>query len=370
VPAELLSEAAIPGMTDIRTFAHRPSPAFHRDLIDSMKQWMGNPSADADAREQSVNILALSGGGAYGAFGAGVLNGWSQEGSRPAFNIVTGISTGALIAPLAFLGPTRDPTLRHLYTSLDTGDILGSWPRMIMNGTIDSLADSYKVAQLISQYCNRELLLEIARSHRQGRRLYVGTVNLDASRLVVWNMGAIALRDTPEALELFRQVLLASVSIPILFPPELFTVEARGGSYDELHADGGVVHQVFVDDRLFALREAARQAGWESIRNQRIFVIQNLPTEPAYDPVAPVVVDIAYKSIMALFSNQGLGDLYRIYAQSEHNGLEFNLIAPPPEFKPQKRDLFNHQDMLNLFKMGYDMGQSGVPWQTKPPGYP
>jgi hypothetical protein len=226
------------------------------------------------------------------------------------------------------------------------------------------------VAQLISQYCNRELLLEIARSHRQGRRLYVGTVNLDASRLVVWNMGAIALRDTPEALELFRQVLLASVSIPILFPPELFTVEARGGSYDELHADGGVVHQVFVDDRLFALREAARQAGWESIRNQRIFVIQNLPTEPAYDPVAPVVVDIAYKSIMALFSNQGLGDLYRIYAQSEHNGLEFNLIAIPPEFKPQKRDLFNHQDMLNLFKMGYDMGQSGVPWQTKPPGYP
>ncbi|MBL0712557.1 MAG: patatin-like phospholipase family protein [Desulfosarcina sp.] len=370
LPAALMAEAAIPGMPGVRSPACPTTPVFRRDLVTSFQQEMGCRSTDSRAEPPGIHILALSGGGSNGAFGAGLLCGWSETGTRPDFKIVTGISTGALIAPFAFLGRGYDSTLRYLYTSLETSDLVGIWPRMIMNGTVDSLADSYKVANLIARYYDKELIQNIARSHRQGRRLYIGTASLDANQLVVWNMGAIALHDTPEAVERFQQILVASVSIPILFPPEYFDVEAEGQPYDELHVDGGVVRQVFVFDSIINLQDIARQAGQFTDRPAQLFIIQNLPTAPVYNPVKPLVTDIAQKAIMDLFSNQGVGDLYRIYAHTERHDMDFNLISIPPEFKPRRKELIDHQDMTRLFEIGLQMGRSDVPWQKKPPDHP
>lgn len=370
LPELFLAEATIPGLNDVRSLEAPTSQAFRDDLRISFIQARAHQAARPPTDSAAIHILTLSGGGANGAFGAGLLCGWTESGSRSQFKVVAGISTGALIAPFAFLGPDHDPTLRHLYTSLDTRDLIGLWPRMIARGTIDSLADSHKVANLIQHHYDRALIRQIARAHQQGRRLYVATASLDANRLVVWNMGAIALYDTPESTALFQKVLLAAVAIPVLFPPESFEVEARGALFDELHADGGIVRQVFAFEALFGLRALARQAGDPTARPAKIYVIQNLPTAPVYDPVQPVVTDIAGKALMDLFANQGLGDLHRIYARAEHHGLDFHLIAVPPEFKPRRRELFDQQDMQRLFAIGYARGRAGPPWQTKPPGLP
>jgi hypothetical protein len=370
LPEALVDEAAIPGLPGVRWLETTNRWAVRQDLEEALAHGQSQEPGTLPVADPPIRMLSISGGGANGAFGAGLLCGWTDAGTRPEFKIVSGISTGALIAPLAFLGRDGDPLLRRLYTSVGTRDLVGFWPRMITSGTVDSLADSYKVAALIRQYYDRDLVASIAREHRQGRRLYIGTASLDANRLVVWNMGAIALHETPAALALFHQVLLASVAIPVLFPPEKLAVEAQGTAYDELHADGGVVRQVFVFEALFGLGDLARRSGIPATAPPQLYVIQNLPVAPVYDPVQPVVTDIAGKAVMDLFANQGLGDLFRIYARARKHGWEFHLTAVPPDFKPRRRELFDTRDMQRLFAIGYDQGRSGVPWQSKPPGFP
>src|SRR5437879_3301160 len=184
--------------------------------------------------------LALSTGGGDGAFGAGLLNGWSQSGKRPEFSVVTGVSTGSLMAPFAFIGATRDDGLKRAYTEYTAGDIFEDVK------TPESLVDTWPLKRLIAKKATPELLAQIAEAHRQGRRLFVATTNLDAQRGTIWNMGAIAAKGDEAALKLFRNILAASTAIPGLFPPVLIDVEANGKKTQEMHADGGLAAQVFV----------------------------------------------------------------------------------------------------------------------------
>ena len=266
VPPPLVTVAAIPNMPDVRAWAGQPAPAMERDLADSFRQ----ESRAEFPRDANGVIhyahLSLSGGGANGAFGAGFLNGWTSTGTRPVFKIVTGVSTGALMAPFAFLGPSHDTALREFYTTTSSRDIfivgsLFSLAARALSG--EALADTGPLVALIEQHVDAELVRRVAEAHARGRRLYIGTVDLDAQRFVVWNMGLIASSSRPEALELFRQVMLASASIPIAFPPVFFDVEADGQRFDEMHVDGGVGARVFsVGGRVpcFA-RPAARGSG-------------------------------------------------------------------------------------------------------------
>jgi hypothetical protein len=157
------------------------------------------------------SILALSGGGEHGAFGAGLLNGWSESGKRPTFSIVTGISTGALMAPFAFLGSAYDQRLKALYTDMSFHGILSGSPLMGFFG--EGLYNTRPLQRNVDRQVDQTMLADIAAAHRQGRRLFVVTTNLDAQRPVLWNMGAIAASERPGALELFRKVLLASASV-------------------------------------------------------------------------------------------------------------------------------------------------------------
>ena len=203
-------------------------PALRQKRLAQLKQ--SRPEFRGGGRRPVSNSLALSGGGSYGAFGAGMLVGWTASGTRPDFDVVTGVSTGAITAPFAFLGPKYDPALRQVFTRSHTSDIAILRPvRGLLGGS--SLSSNAPLAEIIAHYVDKAFLAEVAAEHKKGRRLLIGTTNLDAQRPVIWDMGEIASSGMPESLELFRTVLLASAAIPAAFPPSFIKVTAEGTSY-------------------------------------------------------------------------------------------------------------------------------------------
>ncbi len=230
MPSALEGGAQVVGMgpAPIRYWGDQLPP--NADAIVKVK-WeqvrASRPEMLARGRRPVVNFLALSGGGSDGAFSAGVLGGWTAFGTRPEFDVVTGVSTGALTAPFAFLGPKYDAALKDVFTTSDTQDIAIMRPvRGLIGG--DSLASNAPLAKVVAHYVTPKFLAEVAAEHRKGRRLLIGTTNLDAERPVIWDMGAIASSGSAEALELFRTVLLSSAAIPAVFPPGFIKVAADG----------------------------------------------------------------------------------------------------------------------------------------------
>jgi len=369
LPPEHIRDAKVLGMTGVRTWAFEHSRMFEEDLIASVKQEQRYSSTGYVDASGHFNILALSGGGANGAFGAGILCGWSAAGTRPTFKIVTGISTGALIAPFAFLGVDYDQILKQVYTSVATKDILKLNSFILSQRGLESLADSSPLQGLIEKYVTEDVIRSVALAHQTGRRLYIGTTDLDASRLVIWNMGIIAAADRPEAFDLFRKILLASASIPIIFPPVYIPVEAGGEIYEEMHVDGGVATQVFFYGDIINLDDVVRAAGLPSMGAGRIYIIQNIQSVPRYEPVESNLVEISTKTIMGLLANQGNGDLYRIYTLAQREGIKFKLVFIPSDFELQPSEIFDPVVMEKLFDLGYRMALSGDPWQNHPPGY-
>ena len=223
--------------------------------------------------------LALSSGGADGAFGAGLITGLSESGKRPDYAVVTGVSTGALMAPFIFAGPRYDDALRTAYTKLTAADVFE------VGSTGESFVDSWPLKDLIAKQITPALLADIAAAHNSGRRLFVVTTDLDAERSVVWNMGAIAAHAADknggdDALNLFRSVLLASSAIPGGFPPVLIGVEANGKPFQEMHVDGGVGGQFFV-------APSAAMAATSDYRlpATALYVVINTGLQPAFQIV-------------------------------------------------------------------------------------
>jgi hypothetical protein len=225
----------------------------------------------------AANFLGISGGSDDGAFGAGLLVGWSEAGTRPQFKLVSGVSTGALIAPFAFLGSAYDPQLRAVYTSVQPSDIYEQ--RSIVTAMFDeSFADTAPLFRLISRYVDDDMLAAIAREYAKGRLLLIGTTNLDVQRPVIWNIGAIAASGKPGAIELVRKILLASAAVPGLFPPVMIDVEAGGERFQEMHVDGGAVAQMFLYPTTIGLHLDMRQKAL--IRERRAFLIRNSRARP------------------------------------------------------------------------------------------
>ena len=211
--------------SELRRYADEPASTF--------------PKTNVSSRPGPLSYLALSGGGADGAYGAGVLNGWTAAGTRPEFSVVSGVSTGALIAPFAFLGPAYDATLRDVYTSGVAERLLNA-PSIVHAVFGSGLFGNTRLRELVARYVGQDMLGAIAAEHAKGRRLLVVTTNLDTQRTVIWDMGRIASIRSNQALILFRDVLAASASIPVVFPPMLIDAEANGRRFQEMHVDGGV----------------------------------------------------------------------------------------------------------------------------------
>jgi hypothetical protein len=370
VPPQQELVASIPGMPGIRAWAGKSSPPLEADLIESFRQESGADFPRAADGTVHYAHLALSGGGANGAFGAGFLNGWTSTGKRPVFKIVTGVSTGALMAPFAFLGPEYDAALHEFYTTTRTRDIFtfGSVLWQLLAG--EALADTRPLQALIERHVERALMERIAAEHRRGRRLYVGTSDLDVPRFVVWNMGLIATSGHPQALELFRKVMLASASIPVAFPPVLFEVElATGGPlYDEMHVDGGVGARVFVNGGVFRGSVIRERGGIGGTGKEDIYVIHNGQLVPLPDPIGRSLSAIAVRVIDASGRAAAVGDLFRIYAYAQREDAAFRWVTLPEHVDMQADEIFDPRQMQTLYDLGFRMAAGGGDWNTLPPG--
>ncbi|HOW43464.1 MAG TPA: patatin-like phospholipase family protein [Candidatus Omnitrophota bacterium] len=368
VPATLLSDTRVLGLSDIRAFGGSPSDSFKKDFVRLLEQAEpGKPSFFdfGSTGTRTYSMIAISGGAANGAYGAGLLNGWSQHGSRPEFTVVTGISTGALIAPFAFLGREYDATLKEFYTRYSTKDIMrGRFPPG------NSFASSRPMGRLIARYFDRELLAKIAAEYAKGRRLYVGTTNLDAQRLVIWDMGRIAALGTDEALALFRKILLASASIPIALPPVYLKVEAGGKWYDEMHVDGGVSKQLFfLYDVMQGFERAIKEKSIDLSRIKfSIYVIRNGYIDALWQEVPDNLVSIAKRTVDTMTNAQSVGDLFQVYAFTKLSKGDFNLAYIPATHIPQPRETFDPNEMRKLFDLGFAEAVQGYNWKKAPPG--
>lgn len=366
VPDDATMRAEIPGMPGVRYVLPEGAAAMHPDIRQAQEYGLAaRAAAGLTGPLPPAHFLALSGGGDNGAFGAGLLCGWTAAGNRPVFDLVTGISTGALLAPFAFLGPKYDQQLRNFYTTISPDDILEE--RGMISGIFDDgLADNSPLRSLVAKAVTEEMFKEIAAEHFKGRFLLVATTNLDARRPVIWNMTKIAASGAPGSLELFRDILVASAAIPGAFPPTMFTVEVDGQPHQELHVDGGAFAQVFVYPSSINLRESAAQAGIE--RERKLYIIRNAQLMPKWSEVQRQTLPIVGRAIEALIQGQGNGDLYRIYTIAQKDGLDFNLAYIPAEFNAPHREEFDTEYMNALFNFAYDMTVKGYPWEKAPPG--
>jgi predicted acylesterase/phospholipase RssA len=363
VPAELTSQVGIEGIPDARFWGDE-WPKFSMERFETY--------TDADFRKhfkgiygKPHNYLAISGGGPNGAFGAGLFVGWTESGTRPEFTMVTGISTGALTAPFAFLGSDYDDTLKEVYTTTSTKDILKE--RNIFSAIFgDSMTDTTPLKVLIAKHVTIDIVNAIAREHQGGRRLMVGTVNLDAGRSVIWNIGAIATSDHPAKLALIHDILRASAAIPVIFPPIDITVENNGIQYDELHIDGGTGSQVFVYPAAVNWKLITKKLKVQG--KPKVFVIRNSFIGPNYNGINRKLMPIANRSIDSLIRTQGIGDLYQIWVLCERDGNDFNLAYIPAEFTEEPSEGFDPVYMGKLYELGYQMARKGYPWFKAPPG--
>ena len=364
VPAELTSKVGIDGIPEARFWGDE-WPKFSMDKFETF--------TDADFQkhfpagyEKPHNYLAISGGGANGAFGAGLFAGWTAIGTRPEFTMVTGISTGALTAPFAFLGSDYDDELKELYTTTSTKDIVDE--RGILDAVFgDAMADTIPLKALIAKSVTISIVSAIAKEHKRGRRLFVGTVNLDAGRSVIWNIGAIAASDSPHKLDLIHDILRASAAIPVAFPPVAITVGNNGKTYDELHVDGGTGTQVFVYPAAVNWRDITKKLKVQG--DPKVYVIRNSFLDPDYQGIVRNLIPIASRSIDSLIRTQGIGDLYQIYALCKRDGNDFNLAYIPSDFLDKPTEAFDPVYMTKLLEHGYQLAIQGYPWQKSPPGY-
>lgn len=311
--------------------------------------------------------LALSGGGPDGAYGAGYLNGWTARGDRPTFNIVTGISTGSIIGVFAFLGPAYDDQLREAYTAYRTDQLFRPTILAGLTGGT-ALIDSRGYRDLIERYVDDSLIAALAAGHDEGRTLLIGTTNIDAARPVVWNVSAIAASRHPKAKLLIQDIIQASSAIPAALPPVLIPVVTPDGqTYDEMHVDGGATQQVMLFSPDFPMQQIDEAMGVDFDRE--IFIIINNKLLKPYEPVRPRLLSIAGTSASSLIGGAGSGDIYRIFAITQRDGVGLNVAWIPADFGAEPTEPFDPVYMKALYDLGYEHGLAGDRWQPYPPGY-
>jgi hypothetical protein len=360
VPEKFAETASIPGIPGARTWAD----TFPKDFDERVDDLKDRFAKSRPEWAQNPKFLAVSGGGQNGAFGAGFLVGWTAAGDRPEFMAVTGVSTGALIAPFAFMGPGYDAQLEAVFTTISTRDILRkrTW---LAAATSDALADIEPLRALLSRHINGKFLDDFVKECNRGRQLLIATTNLDSGRPVQWRLCDIALSGHPQALELIRAVILASVSVPGAFPPAIIEVETEDGQrFDELHVDGGVTAQVFLYSSNLDFRRALEQLGIEG--KVSVYVIRNSLVRPQWKAIRPALGAIVGRSIGSLTTYQGVGDIYRIYVGAQKDGLDFNLAYIPGSFEAASNERFDPEYMQALFDYGYQLALNGYSWIKNP----
>jgi hypothetical protein len=334
--------------------------------IDGLRRYADEPvtkfSFEKDTSTATKSYLALSGGGADGAYGVGVLNGWSAARTRPTFSVVSGVSTGGLIAPFAFLGSQYDDTLKDVYTSGIAESLLND-PSIMRVLFGSGLFGNTRLRELVARYVGPEIMAQVARENAKGRRLLIVTTDLDTQRTAIWDMGKIAAVGTPEALKLFRDVMAASASIPLVFPPIMIDAEGQGRKFQEMHVDGGVTAPVLTlpDALLF---QGSRLPG--SARMD-IYILVNKKIERNFELVSNSTIDVASRSLSAITQSQTRSIIFSTYDFAKRNRLGFHLSYIARDYPAPPSEGFDTGYMRALYQYGYEKAASGQAWTSTLP---
>jgi Patatin-like phospholipase len=370
MPPAVADQVTVLGIQNGRFWPDTQGEALLREGVQALERERaaaritGSSSGGSTVNLSPANFLAVSGGGDDGAFGAGLICGWSDSGKMPPSKLVTGVSTGSMIAPFAFLGGAYIGRLRTLYTTIKPEDI--SEDAGLFGALFgEALADTEPLARLISRYVDQQMLADIAREYARGRLLLIGTTSLDEQRPVIWNLGAIAGSGHPGALELTRKVLLASAAIPGAFPPVMIEVDAAGRRYQEMNVDGGAVVQTFLYPPDTGLRVDLRSA--EHARQRHAYIVRNGRLDPDWAKVDRRFLKIVGRAISTMIHYSGYNDIIRIYATTKRDGVDYNLAYIEPDFPDMKHEEFDPAYLRALFDYGYAKGRQGSAWHKAPP---
>ncbi|PWS34175.1 patatin [Falsiroseomonas bella] len=368
VPADRSRHARVLGLPNERFRIATPEgqAAFDREVVDALVRRRRALNLPEGAMVPALNLLAVSGGGENGAFGAGLLNGWTEHGTRPVFDLATGVSTGALTAPFAFLGPDWDGPLRDVYTSITPERVLR---RRRITAAIfdDALADTSPLFETISHYLNERMLAAIAQGHQEGRLLLIGTADIDAQTPVVWNVGAIAASGHPRALDTVRRILLASAAIPGAFPPVMFDVTIDGEAHQEMHVDGGTFAQAFLYPSAVTSARRAAIARRQRVQPARAWIIRNGRLDSDWASVDRRSISIAARAVSTMIAASGFNDAVRLYFFAQRDGIDYNLAYIDQGFTQTLETPFEPTYMRALYAYGYDQARSGFEWAKTPP---
>jgi predicted acylesterase/phospholipase RssA len=365
VPSGLTERATVlGGLTNARYLADTQVPELTREAYAALDRERAQLGLAAAGRLPPANLLAISGGGDKGAFGVGLLTGWTERGDRPEFKTVSGVSTGALIAPFAFLGPNYDGVLRHVYTEVDQSAIFES--RFLLAAVFhDALKDTTPLFELISHYVDDQVLAAIANAYRKGRLLLIGTTDIDAQRPVIWNIGAIAASGRRGAFDLSRKILLASAAIPVAFPPVLIDVEVDDKPYQEMHVDGGAIAQTFLYPTTLTAGVDLRRG--PLVRERHAYVIRNGRLDPEWAPTDRRLFSIASRAVATMIHYSGQNDVYRLQTMTARDGVDFNLAYIGRDFTLEHTGDFVPTYMRALFEYGRAQIKNGTAWKKSSP---
>lgn len=345
------SKANVEGFGEIRLYADA-----HAGLPQS-RAWL------PVVVRREVNYLVLSGGGAGGAFSVGALRGWSDNGDRPPFDIVSGVSTGALIAPFAFLGSDYDHTLVDLYTSgvAETLVDIDVFPKGLVGA---SLLKQEPLREMVERYVTPDVLEKIAAEHRKGRRLLVLTSNLDSQRAVIWNMGAIADSGRPGASKLFQDILIASASIPGLYPAVLIRAESGGRTFEEMHSDGGSASQILTIPEGW-IADAEKNV-WPKGAKFNMYILINNALMPEFSVTTNNTFVVMARASSSLIKSQTRSALLATWAYSKKIGIRFRVASIETAVPYDATEPFDTKYMRAVYKIGYEKMREGQLWKDKP----
>ena len=310
------------------------------------------------SRNEPINVLALSGGGAGGAFGAGVLVGWSREGTRPEFQVVTGVSVGALIAPFAFLGPSWDGQLAEAFSGVKAEHLLQRrWSRVLFGS---SIYRGEPLSALVDSYVTRELVHAIAVAAANGRLLLVATTNLDTEQTVIWNLTAVAAQGGEHARKLIRDVLIAAASIPGAFPPVMIRVEASGQSFDEMHVDGATTTSIIAGPEIGGFMRPPL----DSLLGAHLYIIVNGQLGAVAQRTPIKTLGIIKRGLGAELRSSARADFAIVSAVAESNGMTVKAAEIPSDYP--YRDLLDLQPsrMRALFDFAARCAELEQLWAT------
>jgi len=366
VPVLGTTKAIVLGIANERFFPATGDEGLEKEFIEATERVRRIRRVGTDAPLPPVQQLSISGGGEHGAFGAGLLCGWSEQGSRPSFDLVTGVSTGALTAAFVFLGIKYDSQLRSVYTDLTPRDVLvqRDFTAALFD---DAMADNAPLFQTISRYLNEGMLADIAAGYDEGRLLLIATTDLDARQPVIWNIGAIAKSGHPRALDLVRRILLASAAVPGAFPPTLIDVTLDGQPHQEMHVDGGAFAQGFLYPAAVNKQRRGKLARHQLVVPAVAYIIRNGRLDPEWAPVERRTLGIAVAAVFTMITASGNNDVVRMYNSTQRDGIEFNLAYIGKDFTTELPTPFDQGFMRALFDYGYQRGQRGYPWAKRPP---